>query len=204
MALAQFVVLALVFNKGMPHRSPLWTNKWLVLTLVVQVGAGLNEGTGTAGRCDPQGHTSWCNPPSGISSAGTGPVACHARGSCCACCCLQRPSLGLPRPADLSDFALPLVPRACRPRSCCTRCSPTTCSTRTCSSWWTGRTSTASWTWPSGGALSYSHLHPDPGTNSHPPTNALPHVRLRQVLSALLPNALRTTPHTSAPCLLTS
>ncbi|PNW86612.1 hypothetical protein CHLRE_02g093700v5 [Chlamydomonas reinhardtii] len=35
-ALAQFVVLALVFNKGMPHRSPLWTNLWLVAVLVIQ------------------------------------------------------------------------------------------------------------------------------------------------------------------------
>ncbi|KAG2500541.1 hypothetical protein HYH03_001317 [Edaphochlamys debaryana] len=35
-ALAQFVVLALVFNKGMPHRSPLWTNGWLVAVLVLQ------------------------------------------------------------------------------------------------------------------------------------------------------------------------
>ncbi|KAG2425624.1 hypothetical protein HYH02_014997 [Chlamydomonas schloesseri] len=35
-ALAQFVVLALVFNKGMPHRSPLWNNLWLVAALVIQ------------------------------------------------------------------------------------------------------------------------------------------------------------------------
>ncbi|GFR50064.1 hypothetical protein Agub_g12206, partial [Astrephomene gubernaculifera] len=35
-ALAQFVVLALVFNKGMPHRSPIWTNGWLVAALGVQ------------------------------------------------------------------------------------------------------------------------------------------------------------------------
>ena len=35
-ALAQFIILALVFNKGMPHRSPLWTNTWLVMALVGQ------------------------------------------------------------------------------------------------------------------------------------------------------------------------
>ncbi len=52
-ALAQFVVLALVFNKGMPHRSPLWTNKWLVLVLVVQVGSGSQGGTETAYLCGP-------------------------------------------------------------------------------------------------------------------------------------------------------
>jgi cation-transporting ATPase 13A3/4/5 len=36
-ALAQFIILALVFNKGMPHRSPMWTNLWLVLALLIQV-----------------------------------------------------------------------------------------------------------------------------------------------------------------------
>ncbi|EFJ40236.1 hypothetical protein VOLCADRAFT_108270 [Volvox carteri f. nagariensis] len=35
-ALAQFVVTALVFNKGMPHRSPIWTNYWLVAALLAQ------------------------------------------------------------------------------------------------------------------------------------------------------------------------
>ncbi len=36
-ALGQFIILALVFNKGMPHRSPIWTNVWLVLALLLQV-----------------------------------------------------------------------------------------------------------------------------------------------------------------------
>lgn len=43
-ALAQFIILALVFNKGMPHRSPMWTNLWLVLALLIQA-------RGTAWRC---------------------------------------------------------------------------------------------------------------------------------------------------------
>lgn len=36
MALAQFVILALVFNKGRPHRSPLWTNPSLVAAIIIQ------------------------------------------------------------------------------------------------------------------------------------------------------------------------
>ena len=38
-ALAQFIILALVFNKGRPHRSPLYTNYGLSVSLVLQVGA---------------------------------------------------------------------------------------------------------------------------------------------------------------------
>lgn len=36
-ALAQFVTLALVFNKGAPHRRPLFTNLSLVVALAAQV-----------------------------------------------------------------------------------------------------------------------------------------------------------------------
>lgn len=50
MALAQFVVLALVFNKGMPHRSPLWTNLWLVAVLVIQVGEETRAALATYGK----------------------------------------------------------------------------------------------------------------------------------------------------------
>jgi cation-transporting ATPase 13A3/4/5 len=38
MGLAQFLILALVFNKGHPHRMPLWTNLGLTLALVCQLG----------------------------------------------------------------------------------------------------------------------------------------------------------------------
>ncbi|GIL93414.1 hypothetical protein Vretifemale_20808 [Volvox reticuliferus] len=37
-ALAQYVVMAMVFNKGMPHRSPIWTNLALVAALLAQTG----------------------------------------------------------------------------------------------------------------------------------------------------------------------
>lgn len=37
-ALSQFIILALVFNNGHPHRSPLYTNWSLLGSLVVQVG----------------------------------------------------------------------------------------------------------------------------------------------------------------------
>ena len=38
MALAQYIILVLVFNKGRPHRSPLFTNWGLMLSLVAQSG----------------------------------------------------------------------------------------------------------------------------------------------------------------------
>jgi cation-transporting ATPase 13A3/4/5 len=38
MGLAQFIILALVFNKGYPHRMPLWTNLGLTLALICQLG----------------------------------------------------------------------------------------------------------------------------------------------------------------------
>ena len=38
MVLAQLLVLAVVFNKGRPHRSPLWTNAYLTAALLLQVG----------------------------------------------------------------------------------------------------------------------------------------------------------------------
>lgn len=37
-ALAQFIILAVIFNKGMPHRSPLFTNVGLLLALLAQAG----------------------------------------------------------------------------------------------------------------------------------------------------------------------
>ncbi|GLI67792.1 hypothetical protein VaNZ11_012078 [Volvox africanus] len=37
-ALAQYVVMAMVFNKGMPHRSPIWTNVALLTALLAQTG----------------------------------------------------------------------------------------------------------------------------------------------------------------------
>ncbi|GIL56505.1 hypothetical protein Vafri_11862 [Volvox africanus] len=37
-ALAQYVVMAMVFNKGMPHRSPIWTNLALMTALLAQTG----------------------------------------------------------------------------------------------------------------------------------------------------------------------
>jgi hypothetical protein len=46
-ALAQFIILALVFNKGMPHRSPIWTNTWLVIALLAQVTGQSNAGYNT-------------------------------------------------------------------------------------------------------------------------------------------------------------
>jgi cation-transporting ATPase 13A3/4/5 len=38
LGLAQFIILALVFNKGFPHRQPLWTNTGLLISLVLQIG----------------------------------------------------------------------------------------------------------------------------------------------------------------------
>ena len=31
MSLGQFLITAFVFNKGPPHRAPLWSNMWLML-----------------------------------------------------------------------------------------------------------------------------------------------------------------------------
>lgn len=36
MSLGQFLITALVFNKGFPHRKPLYTNTWLLLALIGQ------------------------------------------------------------------------------------------------------------------------------------------------------------------------
>ena len=36
MSLGQFLITALMFNKGPPHRRPLWTNVWLLFALVTQ------------------------------------------------------------------------------------------------------------------------------------------------------------------------
>ena len=38
LGLAQFIILALVFNKGFPHRQALWTNQGLLISLVLQIG----------------------------------------------------------------------------------------------------------------------------------------------------------------------
>ena len=38
--LAQYIILALVFNKGKPHRSPLFTNYALLGVLLAQVRKG--------------------------------------------------------------------------------------------------------------------------------------------------------------------
>jgi cation-transporting ATPase 13A2 len=35
-SLAQFLITAFVFNKGPPHRRPLWTNRWLLAAISLQ------------------------------------------------------------------------------------------------------------------------------------------------------------------------
>ena len=47
--LAQYIILALVFNKGKPHRSPLFTNYALLGVLLAQVRRGGQPGRGSRG-----------------------------------------------------------------------------------------------------------------------------------------------------------
>ncbi|GLC61164.1 hypothetical protein PLESTB_001725200 [Pleodorina starrii] len=76
-ALAQYVVLALVFNKGRPHRSSIWTNLWLVAALVAQTAfvlytlfsadkftTGVQELVDMSGVMDMKFRTPLCQPPS--------------------------------------------------------------------------------------------------------------------------------------------